>query len=501
MNRFHYSLAVLLLVCAVSCTPAPKRSISDWGSPVDPDEDCKIVYDRSALTIEIPGGDHDYDHRRERLNAPRLMREFEGDFEFQVRVRIDCRASAASSVKGQLSYVSAGFLVTPIDDSINLLRVEYKVEGRGDGVDGSVAYDAMNGGTSGAISLKQLANWPLKKWPIKGKPDYIYQRLERWNGGAVSYSFSLDGNKWVTLAASYPLEVHAKFKVGLLACSTSTDPFEVRFDRLKIIRGKKRRTPWDFVSAWGNPVDPDKDCKIQREKDSLTIEMPGRDHDYDPHRKRFNAPRLLFDLEDRFDMQFRVRIDYRPTAQSTVNGQPSFVSAGFLLIYPDDIEPPYVLDICARSEFAVSQHGSKPDAYAIAPRLAQPRRKNPSPKEMAAEGFAVMKEWFVGQRRKNTRIEWDRGMPPRPRASIWERGWQNWPLPEKTEYAYLRLYHRESGASFYISPDGEKWTYLGSMRSLPENGKLALAAYSTSTEPSTVCFDQLKLWRENKKSQ
>ena len=56
--------------------------------------------------------------------------------------------------------------------------------------------------------------------------------------------------------------------------------------------------------GWGNPIDPDKDCKFKREKDTFTIEMPGIDHDYDPVRKRSNAPRLLTDIEGEFDWWF-----------------------------------------------------------------------------------------------------------------------------------------------------------------------------------------------------
>ena len=80
-----------------------------------------------------------------------------------------------------------------------------------------------------------------------------------------------------------------------------------------------------------------------------------------------------------------------------------------------------------------------------------------------------------------------------------DRGWQKWPLPEKAEYAYLRLDNRVGGwGSFYISPDGEKWARLEYLPSVPAGGKIGLAAYTTSTEPSKVTFDQLKLARRKK---
>ena len=52
---------------------------------------------------------------------------------------------------------------------------------------------------------------------------------------------------------------------------------------------------------------------------------------------------------------------------------------------------------------------------------------------------------------------------------------------------------------FYISPDGEKWTRLGSLPHMPQKCKVGLAAYSTSTEPAKVRFDQLKIARDKKK--
>ncbi|HEY7327346.1 MAG TPA: hypothetical protein VH592_06900 [Gemmataceae bacterium] len=264
------------------------------------------------------------------------------------------------------------------------------------------------------------------------------------------------------------------------------------FDQFTFPRENKRE-PSEFVSGWGDAVDPDKDCKIHRTKDALTIEMPGTDHDYDPIRKRFNAPRLPSELEGKFDVQVRVRIEYRPSVESTVNDQFSFVSAGFLLIYPETDH-----SICYRTEIAVSQQGTSRGAYGKPPLLAGPRRIAPAPKGMEADSYAAEHYWIAT---KGEEIEWDHAKPQHlPKSiSVWDRGWQNWPLPEKAEYAYLRMRQWEEGASFYVSPDGEKWTHLAYAPKLPPKGKMALAAYTTSPHPSKVRFDQLKLWRGKKK--
>jgi regulation of enolase protein 1 (concanavalin A-like superfamily) len=491
MNRFFGIFAALLPVCTALAAPAPTPFMSGWGKPVDPDKDCKIRREKGALTVEIPGTVHEYDLRRKYLNAPRLLRDIDGDFEMEVRVLIDCRPSAESSVKDLPSYVSAGFLVIPPDDfTTAFFRSEYRVGGHGDEAEGCTAIlnqGRERGGTSGVTTNKH------PDWPFKSKPDYIYLRLDR-QGELLEMFISPDRKKWKVIGGGRISELFSKLKVGLAAFSTSTDPSRVVFDQLTITHGKKRER-WEFVSGWSNPIDPDKDCKIKRDKDFLMIEMPGGDHDYDPIRKRFNVPRLLSELEGEFDLQLRVRIDSCPSAQFSVKGQPSFVSAGFLLIYPDKDS-----SICARLEYAVAQQGSRFGTNAARPWLAKQRRKEPAPEGKEADSHAVMKTWAGATVKKPYRIEFDHGRPNLFDNLIWERGWQFWPLPEKAEYAYLRLDHRAGGwSSFYVSPDGEKWTRLDYVRSVPAGGKVGLAAYSTSTEPAKVIFDQLKLARDKKK--
>ena len=486
MTRTLLPVAAFLLAGVALSAPAPEPFVSGWGSPLDPDRDCKIRRDNGILTIEMPGTYHDYDPVRKPVNAPRLFREFEGDFVIQVRVRIACRPSQESTVVDQHSFVAAGFLLIQPD---HWLRLEYRAAGPSIRAGGSVfeIHRGVGGGGMSRIWDKRGLDWPFQS-----EPDYVYLRLERW-GDILSHSISPDGTSWVPAGGLNTLGLPSKLKVCLASYTTSKDPSKIIFDRLWMTQGKKRE-PWDFVSDWNDPVNPDKDCKIQRDKEALTIEMPGRDHDYDPVRKRFNAPRLLCELEGDFDLVVRVRIDYRPSAQSTVTGQPSFVSAGFLVIYPEENE-----SICDRMEYAVSQQGSRRDAYAVAPFLAMLRRYAPAPEGTEADSYALMKTWLCKMRKGNG-IEWNRGMPKLHVNSIWERGWQNWPLPEKADCAYLRLEQRGEWICFFISPDGKKWTPLRHWGRRPPIRIVGLAAYSTSTEPSKVRFDQLKLARGKKES-
>jgi regulation of enolase protein 1 (concanavalin A-like superfamily) len=210
--------------------------------------------------------------------------------------------------------------------------------------------------------------------------------------------------------------------------------------------------PQPFKAGWHNPVDPNKDCKFIREKGSLTIEVPGTDHDFYPLRERLNAPRLLRDIEGDFEMQVRVQIDCRPSLTSTVKDQPSLVAAGFLLIPP----APFTVT-CIRLEYGLVRDGTRTD------------------------GYAALRHQGTKKGRSNAR---------------WGSEWKNWPLPEKTDRAYLRLVRQ--GETFYpsISPDGKKWALLvggAGYVGLPKKLKVGLAAYSFSTEPSKVRFDQFKL--------
>jgi len=243
--------------------------------------------------------------------------------------------------------------------------------------------------------------------------------------------------------------------------------------------------PEPFISGWDRPLDPSRDCKISRSGDSLTIEMPGTDHDYDPIRKRFNAPRLLRDMDSDFNIQFRIRIDCRPSAKSTVKSLPSCVSAGFLLIFPDASSTS-----CIRLDYGLSQPGIGLNGYAVPPTLPSPRQKNAPAKGIGEGGYAATKHYFcVGQ---PSHLTLDHGIQ-KQFHQICDSGWKDWPFPKKMDYAYLRLEQRDTWINLFISPDGEKWTRVSAHSGQPEKFKLGLVAYSTSTEPSKVRFDQLKL--------
>lgn len=241
MRRSLFVLAALLLTCATSAAPAPKPFEGGWSKPVDPDGDCKIKRDNGTLIIEMPGSEHEYDPARDRVNAPRILRDFEGDFDIQLRLQIDCQPSIKSTVNDQPSYVAGGFVVFfPETFGTIFFRFQYGVTGRGirsDGYSTQLSRDVKGGSVNGACDKR----W--EKWPFKGKPDHVYLRLLRERDGVVDVlacDISPDRKEWVGIGGSGFLRLPSKLKVALAAFSTSSEPSKVRFDQLKVTRGKKR---------------------------------------------------------------------------------------------------------------------------------------------------------------------------------------------------------------------------------------------------------------------
>jgi hypothetical protein len=276
--------------------------------------------------------------------------------------------------------------------------------------------------------------------------------------------------------------------------------------------------PKPSLKELGDPVDPDHDCKIRLDGGVVSIEMPGKDHDYDPYRKRFNAPRILREIDGEFVLQVRIRIDCPPSAQSSVAGHPAHVSAGFLTLYPDsplNVSPPYNT-ACERVDYGVIQQRSGIEDFPIgiddwpAGRrtlrcFARLQIEKESRKGIGEDGCVLEKCWDYNRSAKeNGGMLIGLNRFQQSRLRFFDRGWQNWPMPKKADCVYLRMQRGyiqgHKGMDISISPNGEKWTRLtGYTWGMQPKLKVGLAAYTTSTEPSKVRFDQIKLWRPREK--
>jgi len=73
-------LWVLALSLAGPTQDRNPRILKGWGEADDPDGDCKITLRDSEVTISVPGTLHDLSAELGKINAPRILRDIEGDF-------------------------------------------------------------------------------------------------------------------------------------------------------------------------------------------------------------------------------------------------------------------------------------------------------------------------------------------------------------------------------------------------------------------------------------
>jgi hypothetical protein len=218
MSRSLLTVVSLLAGGIALAVPAPanKPWVTGWDKPVDPDKDCKFTIDKDTLTIEVPGKNHGLAVEIGLMNAPRLLRDVEGDFVAQVRVDGTFQPSQSSTNRQRLPLLGVGLLLWK--DEKTYVRLEHAA--------------LFKGGET-----KIYANWELRqdgKWvlagaenvqPLEAKPTYL--RLAR-QGDKLLPSVSQDGKEWKELN---PLEVKlpVKLKLGVSLSTSSTNAFTARF--------------------------------------------------------------------------------------------------------------------------------------------------------------------------------------------------------------------------------------------------------------------------------
>jgi regulation of enolase protein 1 (concanavalin A-like superfamily) len=175
----------------------------------------------------VPGKNHGLAVEIGLVNAPRLLRDVEGDFVAQVRVQGTFQLSQQSTNKQRLPFVGAGLLL--MKDEKTYIRLE-------------------RAGLRVQNEVKNYSNWELReggKWRLAGNTSVrpledkaTYLRLQR-QGDKLLASVSQDGKEWKELK---PLEVKlpAKLKLGVSVSSSSTDAFAARFDRFELRQGRKK---------------------------------------------------------------------------------------------------------------------------------------------------------------------------------------------------------------------------------------------------------------------
>ncbi len=230
-------VGLVLLATALGCGAIADDQVKDgralvgWGAIVDPDGDCQIKGDKKKVTITVPGTPHDLSGNFINKNAPRVLQEIEGDFTVQVKVTGDFDPGNKPAVEGTIAFNGAGLLIWKNEN--NYLRLERNLWYTPDGIEAQFP----------PLLEYWKDNDPAFFMPgatkqfFEGRSTHL--RLKR-RGAKVTAFVSHDGKTWLdgkTLDTDFPKKV----KVGIDAINTSSRPFTVHFEELRVTLGDSKR--------------------------------------------------------------------------------------------------------------------------------------------------------------------------------------------------------------------------------------------------------------------
>jgi regulation of enolase protein 1 (concanavalin A-like superfamily) len=230
MFRRYFMLLLLINVC-LSLAPIfsqTKKSsnLKGWGVVTDPDGDCKFQTKKSKLIITLPGTLHDLNPRNNKINAPLVLQEVEGNFSVQVKISGDFQPGEKSTAPNSPPFNGAGLLLW--QDEKNYLRLERNLWFASDG-----KY------TCHPPLFEQCQNGEYTNHnPATTTEPFFkhstYLRFER-RGDKVIAALSHDGKTW-PIVKEIIAPYSAQVKVGVDAINTSAKPFTVEFAELKLVK-------------------------------------------------------------------------------------------------------------------------------------------------------------------------------------------------------------------------------------------------------------------------
>jgi regulation of enolase protein 1 (concanavalin A-like superfamily) len=204
--------------------PASPHILKGWGEAIDPDGDCSIDLENGRLTIkvpQVPGKGHGLEAEYKTLNAPRVLRDIEGDFIADLKVEGTFRPLGGSAKPNSFPFVGAGLLLW--SDAGNYIRLERAAIVRQDQL------------LSYALFEERTNSRPVPPGGGLAVPDGpTVLRLER-KGSQITASVSADGTQW----RAFPprtVQFPAKLKLGVAAISSSGEPFTVTLANFRVLR-------------------------------------------------------------------------------------------------------------------------------------------------------------------------------------------------------------------------------------------------------------------------
>ena len=215
----------------VAVSPEPKRgpglahyNLPGFGNRVDPDGDCHFRLFESQLHIQVPGRRHDLAIEVGRANAPRVLREIEGDFQAEVVVSGNLPTDPRNLFKGRMAFHAAGLVIW--QDDRNYIRLERAHAY----ADKWVCYPNWEARTNG----QYFRQGSLREGVLQeDKP--VSLRVVR-TGNVFTGFYGQDG-LWKELP---PINVDfaGKLQVGVCAIQNTPSPFEAVFTDLKVLPNK-----------------------------------------------------------------------------------------------------------------------------------------------------------------------------------------------------------------------------------------------------------------------
>ncbi len=200
---------------------AAPRFLKGWGQPIDPDGDCSFDLENGRLTIKVPGKGHGLEAEGGTLNAPRVLRDIEGDFIADLEVGGNLKPDGPSPNPNYFPFVGAGLLLW--NDEGNYIRLER-------------AAIVRNAQLVPYVLFQERKN--RRRVPpdggIAAPSGSTLLRLER-KGDLISAAVSANGTEW---RAFPPRTVNfpAKVKLGVAAITSSNEPFTVTLTKFRVLR-------------------------------------------------------------------------------------------------------------------------------------------------------------------------------------------------------------------------------------------------------------------------
>lgn len=227
------------LVGASSPAPGPgDEEVSvggDWEAPIDPGGGCKIIVDETGnhIRITVPESPRVLNAEIGRMDAPRVLRTVQGDFDVSVRVNGVFHPSGRSTMKQYAPYHGAGILLW--QDERNYLRLE-------------IAADIHRGRTRPYANFEWRRDGELASSKGMRIEDGSNRLLLQRRGDEIRASFSRDGNHW-TRFAPLTVDFRDNIKVGADAINTATNPLFAELEMFELVKPE--------TSDRGRPRDSD----------------------------------------------------------------------------------------------------------------------------------------------------------------------------------------------------------------------------------------------------